>query len=209
MRAAHPSGSWRGAAAHGLYGARRTWASTATSRRTRWRRRSSTSRLWSLLSTCGARCTSRRCGAEPHPTRCRRTGGPSVSRRKRLWDAEVQGRLPAALSKRPGWAMAGGGVDAEIVGEEAGAEGGQWLGMWPILDPAALGAGKAVGDAPSFQAVVEVTSRGARGGEGTRHRPSATGVRFMLATSCCGAEGLWRGSSGWHAARCAGARACP
>ena len=76
--------------------------------------------------------------------------------------------------------MAGGGVDAEIVGEEAGAEGGQWLGMWPILDPAALGAGKAVGDAPSFQAVVEVTSRGARGGEGTRHRPSATGVRFML-----------------------------
>ena len=28
--------------------------------------------------------------------------------------------------------------------------------------------------------MVEATSRGVSGGEGTRHRPSATGVRFML-----------------------------
>ena len=70
--------------------------------------------------------------------------------------------------------------DTKIDGEEAEAEGGQWLGMWPILDPSALGAGKAVGDAPRWQAVVEATSRGAKGGEGTRHQPSATGVRFML-----------------------------
>ena len=68
--------------------------------------------------------------------------------RKRLWDAEVQRRLPAALSKRPRWATGGVGAAAEDVGEEAEAEGGQWLGMWPILDPSALGAGKAVGDAP-------------------------------------------------------------
>eukprot|EP00964_Phaeocystis_antarctica_P141443 scaffold106480_cov89-Phaeocystis_antarctica.AAC.2 len=52
---------------------------------------------------------------------------------------------------------------------------------WPILDPAALGAGAAVGDAPRWQAVVEATSRGARGGEGTRHQPSATGIRFIRA----------------------------
>ena len=38
--------------------------------------------------------------------------------------------------------------------------------VWPILDPAALGAGRVVGDAPRWQAVVEATSRGATGGEG-------------------------------------------
>ena len=100
--------------------------------------------------------------------------------RKRLWEAEVQRQLPAALSKRPRWAAGAGSAATEGVGEEAEAEGGQWMGMWPILDPAALGAGAAVGDAPRWQAVVEGTSRGARGGEGTRHQPSATGVRFML-----------------------------
>ena len=100
--------------------------------------------------------------------------------RKRLWEAEVQRQLPAALSKRPRWAAGAGSAATEGVGEEAEAEGGQWMGMWPILDPAALGAGAAVGDAPRWQAVVEETSRGARGGEGTRHQPSATGIRFML-----------------------------
>jgi len=100
--------------------------------------------------------------------------------RKLLWGAEVQRRLPAALRKRQRRATAGGSAGAEVVGEEAEAEGEQWLGMWPILDPAALGAGRAAAGAPRWQAVVEATSRGVSGGEGTQRRPSATGVRFML-----------------------------
>ena len=52
--------------------------------------------------------------------------------------------------------------------------------MWPILDPTALGARRADSDAPRWQAVVAATSHGASGGEGTRRRPSAMGVRFML-----------------------------
>jgi hypothetical protein len=53
---------------------------------------------------------------------------PNAHRRLRLLR-----RLPAALRKRPRWATAGEGAGAEVVGEEAEAEGGQWLGMWPIL----------------------------------------------------------------------------
>ena len=48
--------------------------------------------------------------------------------RKRLWEAEVQRQLPAALSKRPRWAAGAGSAATEGVGEEAEAEGGQWLG---------------------------------------------------------------------------------
>ena len=40
--------------------------------------------------------------------------------RKRLWDAEVQRRLPAALSKRPRWATGGGGAAAEAGGQRGG-----------------------------------------------------------------------------------------
>jgi hypothetical protein len=52
--------------------------------------------------------------------------------------------------------------------------------MWPMLDPSALGARRADGDAPRWQAVVTASSHGASGGEGTRRRPSAVGLRFML-----------------------------
>ena len=100
--------------------------------------------------------------------------------RKLLWRAEVQRRLPAALRRRKERAVAEDGAEDAGLEEEAEAEGAQWLGMWPILDPSALGARRADGDAPRWQAVVAASSHGASGGEGTRRRPSAVGLRFML-----------------------------
>ena len=100
--------------------------------------------------------------------------------RKLMWAAEVQRRLPAALQRRRERAAVEDGAVCEEVDGEAEAEGAQWLGMWPILDPTALGARRADSDAPRWQAVVAATSHGASGGEGTRRRPSAMGVRFML-----------------------------
>ena len=100
--------------------------------------------------------------------------------RKLLWAAEVQRRLPAALRRRKEWAVAEDGAEGGGLEEEAEAEGAQWLGMWPILDPSALGARRADSDAPRWQAVVAASSHGASGGEGTRRRPSAMGLRFML-----------------------------
>ena len=100
--------------------------------------------------------------------------------RKRTWEEEVQRRLPAALRRRRGRAAVEDGAAGEEVDGEAEAEGAQWLGMWPILDPKALGARRADSDAPRWQTVVAATSHGASGGEGTRRRPSATGLRFML-----------------------------
>ena len=55
-----------------------------------------------------------------------------------------------------------------------------------VAHPGSRGAGSRQGRrrraqvAGRWQAVVEATSRGVSGGEGTRRRPSATGVRFML-----------------------------
>ena len=100
--------------------------------------------------------------------------------RKLLWAAEVQRRLPAALRRRKERAVAEDGAEGGGLEEEAEAEGAQWLGMWPILDPSALGARRADSDAPRWQAVVAASSHGASGGEGTRRRPSAMGLRFML-----------------------------
>ena len=100
--------------------------------------------------------------------------------RRLLWEAEVQRRLPAALRRRKERAVAEDGAEDGGLEEEAEAEGAQWLGMWPILDPSALGARRADSDAPRWQAVVAASSHGASGGEGTRRRPSAVGLRFML-----------------------------
>ena len=100
--------------------------------------------------------------------------------RELLWRAEVQRRLPAALRRRRERAVAEDGAEDGGLEEEAEAEGAQWLGMWPILDPSALGARRADSDAPRWQAVVAASSHGASGGEGTRRRPSAVGLRFML-----------------------------
>ena len=71
---------------------------------------------------------------------------------------------------------------AESAGDEPGGEGGGDSRG----DEGAVGGGRwlcarrADSDAPRWQAVVAASSHGASGGEGTRRRPSAMGLRFML-----------------------------
>ena len=62
--------------------------------------------------------------------------------------------MPAALQRRRERAAVEDGAVCEEVDGEAEAEGAQWLGMWPILEPTALGARRADSDAPRWQAVV-------------------------------------------------------
>ena len=97
--------------------------------------------------------------------------------RKQLWDAAIQEALPPGLRRQQGRTAVRRGTPH---GEAGGEEGPQWLGFWPILDPAALGMTRAATDPPRWQAVVEATSVGASSGEGSRTQLSPQGLRFIM-----------------------------